>query len=258
MKCSIYDVGENIEKAVNWIEEIAEDADIVVLPELFNVGYTWEPQLKRYIEDSFEETCEILSSIADSYDLHIFAGMGRPEKGKLYNSVAHFAPLSEPEFYDKTHLFRREREIFNAGTSLKTCVVKETTVGVFICYEVGLPEIARTLALRGAEIFVVPFAFSRERATIYELATRSRALENGAFLISACQTGKGLFHFHGHSRVVSPSGEILCDAGDAEGVIMTEIETELVAKYRYEDLPDSHAYFSNFRGDLYEIPGQRR
>ena len=258
MRSTPYNVGTNLEKAVSWIEEIAESAELVVLPELFNVGYVWETKIKQRVEESFEETCEILSSIADSYGVHIFAGIGRHENGKIYNSVGHFSPLNEPEFYDKTHLFRKEREIFQAGNRLRTFKVGNITVGVFICYEVGFPEIARTLALQGSEIFVVPFAFASERATIYELATRSRALENGTFLVSACQTGKGFFNFYGHSRIVSPTGEVLSDAGNAEGVIMTEIDTSSVKRYRYEELPDSHAYFANFRPELYERIKDRR
>jgi len=247
-------IRENLEKADECIRTLGNlGCNFVVLPELFNTGYSWNPDIFEAIRVAQEETNAMLSALAKEYNCVIIAGVGRKVSDRYYNSAGVFPPNEDPLFYDKTHLFRREKELFTPGKELKVFTWQNLKFGCIICYETGFPEIARTLANRDASIIFALFAFSKKRRHIYEVMTRSRALENGTFLVASAQVGKGFFEFNGYSRIVHPSGRILKDAGEAEGIIWCEIETDEVKKYRYQEIEDSHAYFSNFRKELYEL-----
>lgn len=245
--------GENLERATNYIENLVEEeVDLVLLPEMFNSGYgTDETTVNNAIEMQ-EETVEVLSALADYNDIAIVGGMVNRKDGAVFNSTVIMLPYLEPIYYNKTHLFRDEKKAFTPGSEFRSFEYSGVSFGVLMCYEVGFPEISRKLCMNGAEILLIPFAFGRERRTIFDVATRARAIENACFVVAASQCGVGRsINFVGESRIVSPSGEILVDCGGAEGFASTDIDTKLVKKYRYSETRDSHGYFSNFRDDLY-------
>jgi predicted amidohydrolase len=103
-----------------------------------------------------------------------------------------------------------------------------------ICYEVGFPEGSRILTLSGADIVVYPSAFGKARLYAWDVATRSRALENGIYVIACNRTGteKGETTFGGTSRIVNPEGKILAEASQEDEVILSEIDLDVVARQR--------------------------
>jgi len=247
--------GENLERAVNYIELLVEKGvDLVLLPEMFNTGYGTDDETLQLATELYEETLETLSAIADYNDVAIIGGMIRKKTDRYFNSTVIVLPYREPIFYDKTHLFRDEKGVFSPGEKFVTFVYLDVTFGVVMCYEIGFPEISRILCKQsGAQVLLAPFAFGAERHRIYDVATRSRAMENGAFLVTSSQNGNsGKMNFIGKSRIVSPSGEIITEAGNAEGIILGKLDLGLVEKYRYREVDDSHAYYANFRNDLYK------
>ncbi|AKI98249.1 nitrilase [Kosmotoga pacifica] len=246
--------GENLEKAVTYIELLTEKSiDLILLPEMFNTGYGTSEEVLNNAVEMYDETIETLSAVADFNDVAIVGGIARKAGKDLYNSTVVMLPYNDPLFYDKTHLFRKEKEVFKPGKTLFTFSYSGVNFGVLMCYEIGFPEVSRTLVKKGAHILLVPFAFGRERELIYETTTRARAIENGAFLVTASQIGKSSeMEFIGRSRIVSPGGRLLADAGNAEGIIWAELNLSEIDTYRYTEKGDSHGYFANFREDLYE------
>ncbi|HHF08319.1 MAG TPA: carbon-nitrogen hydrolase family protein [Kosmotoga arenicorallina] len=246
--------GENLERAITYMELLIEKGvDLILLPEMFNTGYGTSKEILNSAMDIFDETIESLSAVADFNDVAIVGGIPRKSGNVFYNSTVVVLPYNEPLFYNKTHLFRKEKEVFKPGQSLLVFNYLGVEFGIFMCYEVGFPEIARTLAKRGAQVFLAPFAFGKERERIYEIATRARAIENGSFLMAANQIEKGSeMEYLGKSRIISPDGNLLADAGNAEGIIWATLNLAKVNTYRYTEQGTSHGYFANFREDLYE------
>lgn len=245
--------GENLEKAVNYIENLVEEeVDLVLLPEMFNSGYgTDELVIKNAIEMQ-EETIETLSALSDYNDVVIVGGMVNKAGEDLYNSSVIMLPYGEPVYYNKTHLFRNEKNVFKPGNALKSFDFAGVKFGILMCYEIGFPEISRKLSREGAQVLLVPFAFGKERREIYEIATRARAIENGCFLAAASQSGRcPSMEMVGESRIVSPSGEIIRDCGNGEGFCLADLDIHQVERYRYKESGNSHGYFANLREDLY-------
>lgn len=246
--------GENLEKAVNYIENLVEEGvDLVLLPEMFNSGYGLDEQTVKAAVEMQEETVETLSALSDYNDIAIVAGIINKTADNVYDSSITMLPYGEPIYYNKTHLFRGEKKVFAPGNVLKTFEFAGVRFGTLICYEIGFPEVARKLARKeGAQVLLVPFAFGRERREIYEVATRARAIENGCFLAAASQSGRApSMKLVGQSRIIAPSGELLCNCGDGEGFCLADIDLRQVEKYRYKETGDSHGYFANFRDELY-------
>lgn len=248
-------VRENLKEAGRLLERCAaQGAELVVLPELFATGYFWDEELHKLITQSFSETVGWLKERAAKHGMVIIAGVGEPVADGFYDSAILTRPSGEVEIYRKTHLFRDEVKYFQAGDRLLVAGTGETElkVGLLICVEVGFPEPARALALEGAELIVIPMAFGAARGpTIYETATRARALENNLFLITANQVGcSGEFDFYGHSRVVSPLGEVLLDL-EEEGCGVAELDLTLVGRCRRGELDRAYPYLRERRPELY-------
>lgn len=245
--------GENLEKITSYIESLVEEnVDLVLLPEMFNSGYGTDEATISNASEMQEETVEVLSALADYNDIAVVGGIVNKTNRGFFNSTVIMLPYLEPIYYNKTHLFRDEKKVFTPGSEFKTFEFSGIQFGVLMCYEIGFPEISRKLCKQGAEVLLVPFAFGRERKLIFETATRARSIENGCFLVASSQCGTNkTMNFVGGSRIISPSGEIIVDCGGAEGFASAEIDIRLVKKYRFGESRDSHAYFSNFRDDLY-------
>ena len=122
-----------------------------------------------------------------------------------------------------------------------------------MCFEIGIPEIARSVALKGANIIFAPFAYGKSRWMTYDTLTKARAIENACYICTSSTPGahEG-FDFVGHSRIIAPSGEILCDGLDKEGWVGAEFDSDVVKRFRYEEDEKSSGYWSNYRGELFE------
>ncbi len=150
--------------------------------------------------------------------------------------------------YDKIHMFDvdvtptetfRELDGFRPGAEAVTVPTPFATLGLTICYDIRFPHLHRALAQAGADVLMVPAAFSPVTgAAHWEVLLRARAIETGCYVLAAAQTGshptstgktRGT---HGHSMAVAPWGEVLVDAGDAVGPVYVDIDRAAVSHAR--------------------------
>ncbi|MDQ2879664.1 MAG: carbon-nitrogen hydrolase family protein [Pseudomonadota bacterium] len=146
--------------------------------------------------------------------------------------------------YDKLHLFDvdlptgehwRESATYAPGDA--ACVVDTPVgrLGLSICYDLRFPDLYRALSDAGATILTIPAAFTRPTgAAHWHVLMRARAIEAGAFVVAAAQTGTHADGraTYGHSLVVDPWGEVLLDMGEGAGLGFAEIEPARVAEVR--------------------------
>ena len=150
-------------------------------------------------------------------------------------------------WYDKIHMFDvtvsetesyRESAGYRPGDRLVTATVEDTVVGLSICYDLRFPALYRHLAQAGAQLLLVPSAFSPVTgAAHWEVLLRARAIETGCFVLAAAQTGTHPAEGRsrqtwGHSLAVAPWGEVLADSGTAPGVTCVELDLGAVATAR--------------------------
>jgi len=146
--------------------------------------------------------------------------------------------------YDKIHMFDIQlsaTEVYRESTYVTpgaAAVIEETPwarIGHTICYDLRFPYLYRDLAHAGAEILTVPAAFTRKTGEAHwHVLNRARAIENGAFVVSACAHGPcpGGGACYGHSLIVDPWGAVLADGGEGPGVVRAAIDLDAVAAAR--------------------------
>lgn len=172
--------------------------------------------------------------------------------------------------YDKIHMFDvdldngeswRESAVYQPGDAAEMVEMDGVRLGMGICYDIRFPHLFRDLALGGAQILTAPAAFTRQTGEAHwHVLQRARAIENGAFVISAAQGGlhQDGRETYGHSIIVDPWGRILAEADGCEpGVVTAELALGEVAKARAKipNLKNARSY--RVSGDGTEDKGAR-
>ncbi|MBJ6123220.1 carbon-nitrogen hydrolase family protein [Sphingomonas mollis] len=146
--------------------------------------------------------------------------------------------------YDKLHLFDvdlpsgeswRESASYAPGEMATVVDSPVGRIGLSICYDIRFPDLYRTLSDAGATVLAVPAAFTRPTgAAHWEVLLRARAIEAGAFVVAAAQTGTHADGrtTYGHSLVVDPWGEALLDMGETPGLAVVDLDPALLTDVR--------------------------
>ncbi len=175
--------------------------------------------------------------------------IGEREGDVLYNTTLVFGPDGiELARYRKIHLFDattpsgqgyRESSLFGAGGSVVTCQAGALTLGLTICYDLRFPELFAALRSAGAQVILVPSAFTVETGRDHwEVLLRARAIETQCWVVAAatCGThhdGAGRpRETYGHSLICDPWGGVRACAGPGEGVAEAALDLEQVERVR--------------------------
>ena len=145
--------------------------------------------------------------------------------------------------YDKIHMFdiflngeeHYESKTIDFGDEAVLVNTGFCKIGHSICYDIRFPNLYRKLSQAGAEILVVPAAFTKVTGSAHwHVLNRSRAIENISYVIAPCAIGKieGGGESYGHSLIIDPWGKIIKDCGNKRGIITASIDISLVKKYR--------------------------
>lgn len=232
---------ETIRLAMRKIDECA-GADLIVLPEMWNIGFT---AFERYGEESEPIDGKTMTSVAQKakeLGAYIHAGSFVERRGeKLYNTSVLFDRRGEVvATYSKMHLFSyrsKEAEYITPGERVTVCDTEFGRVGLSICYDLRFPELYRAQVDMGAELFVVVACWPFPRIAAFDTFTVARAAENECWLIWCNACGRqGGATFAGHSRAVSPRGTIAAGTDLNEAILKTDIDMSMVRAVR-DDFP---------------------
>ncbi len=209
------------------------DSDLVVLPELFNTGYQFISKkeclsLAETVPDG--QTTQALIDVSKEKQFYIVAGLVEREGGHCYNSAVLVGPEGFVGCYRKLHLFLHEKQWFEPGnTGLNVYDIGYTRVGIMICFDWFFPEVARALALKGANIICHP---ANLVLPYCPQAMITRCIENRIFAVTANRVGvekrsKETLTFIGASQIIGTKGDVLYRASsDQEESIAVEINPD--------------------------------
>jgi len=235
------DVGENVDRMVGRVEAAAgAGADLVVLPEIWNVGYFDFDGYEAGAESLDGPTMRRLRGTAAEFGVYLHAGSIVERDGDaLYNTSALLSPAGELlDTYRKVHLFgydSRERDLLSPGERVVAVETDLGTVGLSTCYDLRFPELYRAMVDDGVEVLLVASAWPAARRDHWRLLTRTRAVESQAFLIAANLSGtNGGVDLAGHSVVVDPWGDPFAEAGTGEGTVVADVDVSEVERVRGE------------------------
>ena len=256
------DKTENLRKAVGLIHDAKrEGAGLIAFPEFlmaFSPTSQSAEELTQIAEPADGPFISSLSAAAKDAAVAVVATIY--ENATVPNRVFDTAVWIDAQgriasIYRKLHLYDafgfKESDKFHPGAALAPLVQSgECRFGMMICYDLRFPEMARMLALEGANVFVAPSGWVQGDLKVehWQTMIKARALENGSYVIAPGQVGN---IYIGHSMVVDPLGRTLVDLDEKEGLEVLDLDLNLVKETR-EKLP----LLKNRRADVYARHGQ--
>lgn len=238
-------VQANLMEAARLIKEAADlGADMVVLPETFAIMGANDYEMVAVAEEAGEGSIQsFMSQCAKNNKIWVVAGTipirsSHPDKANAA-SIMYDDKGVQVARYDKMHLFDVEicepRETYIESDTIEAgdkYVVIDTPfgkIGMAVCYDLRFPGHFRKMMAQGAEIFILPSAFTDTTGKAHwEPLLRARAIENLCYVIAPAQGG---YHVsgratYGHTMVVDYWGNIREELGKGAGVIMIETDAK--------------------------------
>jgi len=254
---------QRVLKAIDaWCEQAAAvQAELVLFPELIVHGHctpnTWE--LAETVPDG--PSVARLVQIARRHRLVLCAGLSEKERDIVYNTCVLVGPDGYLGKQRKLHLSRDEAFYYKGGRELPVFDVGPCKVGIVICYDNQFPEIARVLALRGADVILMPHAArfrtwddtpeseSAARRHTHHFVEKYalRARENACFAVLTDQVGRAGYvpqwpadsenqpHHPGAAFIWGPDGEVLASTQQEkirEEMIVATLDAALLGRER--------------------------
>lgn len=245
-----------------WCERAsAAGASLVLFPELVIHGHctpnTWE--LAERVPDG--PTVRRLVPLAARHRLFLSVGLSEKDRDIVYNTQVVVGPDGYIGKQRKLHMSRDEVLFYKGGRDITVLDLGPCKVGIVICYDNQFPEIARVLALRGADVFLMPHAArvkmwddtpqseaaARKRTFDLFQGYAMRARENACFAVVADQAGRAGYvdmypknspnqpHHAGAALVFGPDGELLASSQTEqirEEMAVATLEAGLLAEQR--------------------------
>lgn len=223
------------EKLWSWRPE----TDLIVLPEMFNTGFTMETQ--KFAEPVNGKTFRWMKQMAGQFNTALTGSFIVGENNSYYNRLVWMSPDGKSSTYDKRHLFSMsgENEHFREGAGQLTIDLNGWKIRPFICYDLRFPVWIRNQYTTREHVFsydvilfVANWPASRIRA--WDTLLAARAIENSAYSVGVNRTGTGLegIHYNGHSGVYNFKGEPLFPASDGEMISTVSLSHKELKDYR--------------------------
>jgi predicted amidohydrolase len=230
----------NLAAAGEAVDKLAaQDVDLVLLPEMFNFHGLDEANAAA-AEEIPGPSSEWARESARQHGVILHLGsLIELRHGRRYNTSLIFdRDGSEMARYSKMHLFDvklpdgleyAESAAIAPGNDVVVCDCAGVKAGLAICYDLRFPQLFHALADRGAEIFLLPAAFTVPTGiSHWEPLLRARAIENGCYVAACGQWGRyarGRENY-GHSMVVDPWGTVIAQCRERVDILVAEIDLE--------------------------------
>lgn len=247
----------SVEANINQLNDLAERAvaqerpDMIVPPEAWNwFGGTKQEKFANADDARGGRSYMAAQALARKHKIWVHAGSltEKNPNGKVNNVTYVFDREGrEVARYCKIHMFDitapdgaryAESAAVHPGREIVTYQAEGLTIGCAICYDIRFPELFQALAMRGADVIMLPAAFTMQTGKDHwEVLCRARAIETETYFCAAGQTGSFMSgnqqrFTYGHSMVVDPWGHVVAKASDGVGVVSTKVDPARIDKIR--------------------------
>jgi omega-amidase len=239
-------VTENLERMGKMTEQIChtQKVDLIVFPELATTGYENGVNFTDLAEQIPGYTSNFLGKLAGDFHIHIALGMVVKHKVEsiIYDSAVLIGPDAEViGEYRKVHLKGEEKLAFRGGYKFPVFETDFGMVGLLVGWDLAFPEVARSLALDGAEVLAVCANWEAPHTEEWRAYLLARAYENSVFVAGANRIGdEYTYSFFGESMIIGPRGELYAQVPKGEeglpqeGFAVAKVDLDEIKKYREE------------------------
>jgi len=247
------DIEQNLNEALRLLDIAVseQNSNLVVFPENFLCfGHAQQHALATNLKNYLSKFQEVASDLSISLVLGSMPSLIR-EDGKRtdgrFRSASYVINADRGICcqYDKINLFDvdvndahgqyRESENFEAGNAIKVIDIEAARLGLSICYDLRFPELFQSLRLAGANVLVIPAAFTKATGCAHwEVLLRARAIETQSYVIAANQGGvhSSQRETWGHSMIIDPWGRIIAEIDKGVGVCSAPLDLDSLNEIR--------------------------
>jgi predicted amidohydrolase len=227
------DKSRNFQNLSGLITPLFNKTDIVILPEMFNTGFSMNPG--QLGESDGGETVSWMKDIVHNGNFGLCGSYIVKEKMNYFNRWVFVSPDSEIMHYDKRHLFSLggEDSLFTAGKSKLTFTFREIKITPFICYDLRFPVWSRNR--EGSHLIMYAANWPESRRNVWTTLLRARAIENQCYVAGSNRTGTdgAGISYCGESMIINPRGETISSAGNISNCsVSAEISLTEVSDFR--------------------------
>lgn len=206
-----------------------EDADLLLLPEMFSTGFCMEAQ---EIADRNEETLSWMKSFAKTKNTAVAGSASVADENQFFNRFFFVFPDGKYEYYDKRHLFSysKENEIYSPGNTRKTIEYKGIKILLQVCYDLRFPVFSRNNDDYHLALYIASWPGSR--IEMWQTLLRARAIENQVYIFGLNRMGtdgKNLFYPESSHCFFADGNEVSQKHGN---IISSEIHLEDLKNFR--------------------------
>jgi omega-amidase len=232
------DKGANLDMLAQKIKSIEQPTEIIVLPEMFNTGFSMQPE--KFAETMDGPTIDWMRRLSFEKRAIITGSLIIEEKGVYYNRLIWMLPNGQLGYYDKRHLFAfaGEDQHYTGGNKRLIASVKGWKINLQICYDLRFPVWARQHVSEESEkeydVLLYVANWPEKRSHAWKTLLTARAIENQCFTIGVNRVGldgNNIAH-SGDSMVVGTLGEILYHCAYEEDVFHISLQKEEVNNTR--------------------------
>ena len=222
------DKGANLAFLEQKILNLDAPTEIVILPEMFNTGFSMQPKLHAEIMEG--PSVQWMRRMAMTEKIILTGSLMIEERGHYYNRLIWMLPNGEYGHYDKRHLFAfaGEDQHYTAGNKRLIASVKGWKINLQICYDLRFPIWARQATNNEYDVLIYVANWPEKRSHAWKTLLVARAIENQAFVVGVNRVGldgNNIAH-SGNSMVVGPLGEVMYHCQDQESVFQITLNRE--------------------------------
>ncbi len=260
----------NAQRAVQQLENLkSQGANLVVFPEAYLTGYCVGSAAdadqiaieaianKKSEITQMDASLELVYQASESLEIGCIVGFAGKDDLGLYNGVVLFEPQKPARRYIKTHLpYLGYDRFVRSGDELEPFDTQWGKIGILICFDQRPPEAARTLALKGADIIVLPTNWPVGAEVSATYMSIARAAENKVYLATCNRVGtENGTQFIGQSKIIDPRGQVLESANETEQVLIADLDFSLSRNKKIVNIPGEYEMevFASRKPELYGV-----
>lgn len=242
------DVNSNINFFLNQLEAVADNVDLVVLPEMFSSGFTMHPQ--RVAVEMTDLNIGKLVEVAKRKSFAIIGSLVVQENEKFYNRLLFIDDLGNIQSYDKRHLFSLagEEKVYAAGKERLIVNYKGWRICPLVCYDLRFPVFARNNKDE-YDLLIYVASWPDQRIYAWDSLLRARAIENMCYTIGVNRSGVDENNnvYSGHSQVLDCFGKYIIEPQEGQQNITVTLNLEELnkAKSKFKFLKDADDFILN-------------
>jgi omega-amidase len=227
------DKSGNFKNLEELIFPVYNKTDIVVLPEMFNTGFSLNPE--HLSEPPLGETFEWMRIISGKGSFGLCGSYIVEQDNQFFNRWVFVSPEKESWYYDKRHLFSvaREDKFFSPGNIRLIFSFRGVRISPYICYDLRFPVWSRNR--NDYDLMINSANWPENRMEVWNTLLKARAIENQCYVAGSNRIGRdgNGIKYRGDSMVIDPRGRIIASAKpDEEGSITAEISMTELSDFR--------------------------